>query len=144
MPSPLIIIAMLSLVVSIVVIVRVRRAHAEDVRTLKKSVWYVVAFVPVLGAVGWFWLGRPERGPSGKRVAKDSSGRGKRHKMSSDRQIVVDRLTSDIRTRPPRPLGGSADSPRSPGSLSDRAARSGSSAPDPSETSSVTAAYDQE
>lgn len=144
MPSPLIIIAMLSLVVSVVVIVRVHRAHAEDVRTLKKPLWYLVAFVPVLGAIAWAWLGRPERGPSGKRVAKDSSGRGKRQKMSADRQIVVDRLTSDIRTRPPRPLNSSADSPRSPGSLADRAARSASSAPDPSATSPVTAAYEQE
>ncbi|MGV8850866.1 MAG: hypothetical protein ACOH16_15140 [Propionibacteriaceae bacterium] len=144
MPSPLIIIAMLSLVVSIVVIVRVHRAHAEDVRTLKKPLWYLVAFVPVLGAIAWAWLGRPERGPSGKRVAKDRSGRGTRHKISTDRQIVVDRLTSDIRTRPPRSLNGSADSPRSPGSLTERAARSASSAADRSAASPVTAAADQE
>ena len=144
MPSPLTIAVVLSLVVSIFVIVRVHGAHAEDVRTLKKPVWYVVAFVPVLGAIAWAWLGRPERGPSGKRVAKDRSGRGKRQKISADRQIVVDRLTSDIRTRPPRPLGGSADSPRSPGSLADRAARSATSAADRSATSPVTAAYEQE
>ena len=144
MPSPLIIIAMLSLAVSIVVIAGVHRAHAEEVRTLKKPLWYLVAFVPVLGAVGWFWLGRPERGPSGKRVAKDNSGRGKRHKINADRQMVVDRLTSDIRTRPPRPLSGSADSPRSPGSLADRAARSASSAVDRSAASPVTATSDQE
>jgi len=144
MPSPLIIIAMLSLVVSIVVIVRVHRAHAEDVRTLKKPLWYLVAFVPVLGAIAWAWLGRPEPAPSGKRVAKDSSSRGTRQKISTDRQIVVDRLTSDIRTRPPRSLNGSADSPRSPGSLTDRAARSASSAEDRSAASPVTAVSDQE
>jgi hypothetical protein len=140
----LIIIAMLSLVVSIVVIVRVHRVHAEDVRTLKKPLWYLVAFVPVLGAIAWVWLGRPDRGPSGKRVAKDTSGRGTRHKISTDRQIVVDRLTSDIRTRPPRSVNGSADSPRSPGSLTDRAARSASSAEDRFAASPVTAVTDQE
>jgi hypothetical protein len=140
----LIIIAMLSLVVSIVVIVRVHRVHAEDVRTLKKPLWYLVAFVPVLGAIAWVWLGRPDRGPSGKRVAKDTSGRGTRQKISTDRQIVVDRLTSDIRTRPPRSVNGSADSPRSPGSLTDRAARSASSAEDRFAASPVTAVTDQE
>ena len=144
MPSPLIICVVLSLVVSIVVVARVYRAHAEDVRTIKKSLWYLVAFVPVAGAIGWVWLGRPERGPSGKRVAKDRGDRGTRHKISADRQMVVDRLTSDIRTRPPRPLGGSADSPRSPGSLADRAARSATSAEDPSATSPATALVDQE
>jgi hypothetical protein len=135
---------MLSLVVSIVVVMRILRVDAADVRTLKKPLWYVVALVPVVGAVAWVWLGRPERGPSGKRVAKNTSGRGKRQKISADRQLVVDRLTSDIRTRPPRPLGGSADSPRSPGSLADRAARSASSAEDRSATSPVTAVYEQE
>lgn len=144
MPSPLTICVMLSLVVTIVVIVGVFRADPEEVRTMPKHVWYAVAFIPVLGAVGWMWLGRPERGPSGKRVAKNKSGRGKRQKISADRQLVVDRLTSDIRTRPPRPLGGSADSPRSPGSLADRAARSASSAEDRSATSPVTAVYEQE
>jgi hypothetical protein len=130
--------------VSIVVIVRVHRVHAEDVRTLKKPLWYLVAFVPVLGAIAWVWLGRPDRGPSGKRVAKDTSGRGTRQKISTDRQIVVDRLTSDIRTRPPRSVNGSADSPRSPGSLTDRAARSASSAEDRFAASPVTAVSDQE
>jgi hypothetical protein len=114
------------------------------VRTLKKPLWYLVAFVPVLGAIAWVWLGRPDRGPSGKRVAKDTSGRGTRQKISTDRQIVVDRLTSDIRTRPPRSVNGSADSPRSPGSLTDRAARSASSAEDRFAASPVTAVTDQE
>ena len=106
--------------------------------------WYLVAFVPILGAIAWAWIGRPERVVPGKRVAKDRIGLGKRQKISADRQLVVDRLTSDIRTRPPRPLGGSADSPRSPGSLSDRAARSASSAADRSATSPATAAVEQE
>lgn len=144
MPSPLIICVMLSLVVSIVVVVRIMRADVDDVRTMPKHVWLAVAFVPVLGAAAWLWLGRPQFGPTGKRVAKDSNPRGKRQKISADRQLVVDRLTSDIRTRPPRPLGGSADSPRSPGSLADRAARSASSAADRSATSPVTASYEQE
>ena len=139
MPSPVTISVMLSIVVSIVVIVIVMRADAEEVRTLPKYLWYAFAFVPVLCAVGWLWLGRPQHGPSGKRVAKVTSGRGKRHKISADRQMVVDRLTSDIRTRPPRPLGGSADSPRSPGSLADRAARSASSAEDRFAASPITA-----
>ncbi len=139
MPSPLTIIVMLSIVVSIVLIAVIMRAETEEVRLMPKYLWYIVAFVPVVGAVGWFWLGRPERGPSGKRVAKDTSGRGKRQKISADRQMVVDRLTSDIRTRPPRTLGGSADSPRSPGSLADRAARSAASASDQSATSPASA-----
>ena len=144
MPSPLTICVMLSIVVSIIVITIIRRADAEEVRTMPKHVWYAVAFIPVLGAVAWFWLGKPQFGPSGKRVAKDRSGPGKRQKISADRQLVVDRLTSDIRTRPPRTLGGSADSPRSPGSLSDRAARSATSAADRSATSPATAAAEQE
>ncbi len=144
MPSPLTICVMLSLVVSVVAIVDIMRAPADDIRMLRKPLWYVVAFIPLLGAVGWWWQGRPQFGPSGKRVAKDTSSRGKRQKISADRQLVVDRLTSDIRTRPPRPLGGSADSPRSPGSLSDRAARSASSAADRSATSPATAAVEQE
>lgn len=80
MPSPLIIWVMLSLVVSILVIAGVHRVHAEDVRTLKKPLWYLAAFVPVVEAIDWVWLGRPERGPPGKRVAKDRgpAARGRR------------------------------------------------------------------
>lgn len=134
---------MLSIVVSIVAIYDIVKAAPEDVRAVRKTLWYVVALVPIIGAIGWFTMGRPERGPSGKRVAKDRKRRGKRQKISADRQLVVDRLTSDIRTRPPRPYG-SAGSPGSPGSLADRAARSAASAGERSATSPASAVTGQE
>lgn len=134
----------LSTIVSIVAIVDIVKSASADVRTFSKPMWYVVALVPIIGAVGWMGVGRPERGPSGKRVAKDKSTRGKRQKISADRAVIVDRLTSDIRTRPPRSPGSFADSPRSPGSLSDRAIRSASSAAERSAVSPATAAAEQE
>ncbi len=134
---------MLSIVVSIVAIYDIVKAHDDDVRAVRKNLWYVLALVPFIGAIGWFTMGRPERGPSGKRVAKDRSRRGKRHKISADRQVVVDRLTSDVRMRESRPYG-SAGSPGSPGSLAYRAARSAESPGERFATSPASATNSQD
>lgn len=131
----------LSVVVSLVAIVVILRSPAADVRTLRKPFWYLVALVPILGAVAWFVFGRPTHGPSGKRVARERERRGKRTKISADRQVIVDRLTSDVRTREARTSGVTAGSPGSPGSLSARAARSAASALERSASSPATAAY---
>jgi len=143
MPSPWIFIVALSVIVSIVAIYMIHRSSDADVRTLRKPLWYLVALVPIVGAIGWFWLGRPEHGPSGKRVAKDRERRGKRQKFTADRQMIVDRLTSDVRTREARTSGLTAGSPGSPGSLTARA-RSEASALDRSASSPATASYGDE
>ncbi len=134
----------LSVIVSLVAIVVILRSPAADVRTLRKPFWYAVALVPILGAIAWFVFGRPTHGPSGKRVAKERERRGKRTKISADRQVVVDRLTSDVRTREARTSGLTAGSPGSPGSLSARAARSAASALERSASSPATASYSDE
>ena len=144
MPSPwIVVVVAVSLVATFVAVVRIARAQAEDVRTLPKTVWYLVAFVPILGAIGWAWLGRPYYGQPGKRVAKDRERRGKRQKFTADRQMIVDRLTSDVRTREARTSGLTAGSPGSPGSLTARA-RSEASALDRSASSPATASYGDE
>ena len=152
MPSPWIFIVALSVIVSIVAIYMIYRSSDADVRTLRKPLWYLVALVPIVGAIGWFWLGRPEHGPSGKRVAKDRERRGKRQKFTADRQMIVDRLTSDVRTREARTSGLTAGSPGSPGNLAAppqheerrHRARSAPSAVEPSATSPATASYSDE
>jgi hypothetical protein len=145
MPSLwIVVVVAASLVATIVVVVRIARAHAEDVRTLPQTVWYVIAFVPILGAIGWAWLGRPHYAPPGKRVAKDRQRRGKPQKMTADRQMIVDRLTSDVRTREARTSGLTAGSPGSPGSLTARTARSAASAVERSATSPATSSYSAE
>ncbi len=144
MPSLWIVVAVAaSLVATFVVVVRIIRAHAEDVRTLPKTVWYLIAFVPILGAIAWAWLGRPYYVRHGKRVAKDQHRRGKTQKFTADRQVIVDRLTSDVRTREARTSGFSAGSPGSPGSLTARAS-SAPSAVEGSATSPATASYSDE
>jgi hypothetical protein len=40
----------------------VATSRPEDVRGVPKPVWFVILLAPVLGAVLWFALGRPERG----------------------------------------------------------------------------------
>ena len=132
-----------SLVATFVVVARIARAQAEDVRALPKTVWYVIAFIPILGAIGWALLGRPYYARPGKRVAKDRERRGKRQKVTADRQVIVDRLTSDVRTRESRTSGLTAGSPGSPGSLTARA-RSAPSAVEPSAKSPATASYSDE
>ncbi len=117
MPTPWILIVALSVIVSIVAIYTILRAPGADVRTLPKPLWYLLALVPIVGALGWFWLGRPQHGPYGKRVAKDREHRGKPQKITADRQMIVDRLTSDVRTREARTSGLTAGSPGSPGNL---------------------------
>jgi len=54
MPSPSIIFVALSLVVSIAAILMILRSPAADVRMLPKPLWYLVALVPIVGAIGWF------------------------------------------------------------------------------------------
>lgn len=134
----------LSVVVSLVVIYMVVRSPDADVRMLRKPLWYLVALVPIVGAIAWFMYGRPQHGPSGKRVAKDRERRGKRQKISADRQMIVDRLTSDVRTREARTSGMTAASPGSPGSLTARAGGSAQSALDRSASSPATASYSDE
>lgn len=143
MPSPVTLFVAVSVVVSIVAIYLILRTADQDVRTLRKPFWYLVALVPILGAVAWFMFGRPQHGPSGKRVARDREPRGKRQKMTADRQMIVDRLTSDVRTREARISGLTAGSPGSPGSLTARAARSAASARERSATSAA-ASYDED
>src|SRR5664280_817520 len=143
MPSPWIVVVAASLVATIVVVVRIFRAHAADVRTLPKTVWYVIAFIPILGAIAWAWLGRPYYARPGKRVAKDRERRGKPQKISADRQMIVDRLTSDVRTRESRTSGVTAGSPGSPGNLP-AGARSAPSAVERAATSPATASYSDE
>jgi hypothetical protein len=144
MPSPwIVVVVAVSIVATFVVVVRIARAHAEDVRTLPKTVWYLIAFVPILGAIAWAWLGRPYYVKPGKRVAKDRERRGKRQKVTADRQVIVDRLTSDVRTREARTSGITAGSPGSPGNLTARA-RSAPSAVEPSAKSPATASYSDE
>ncbi len=145
MPSPwIVVVVVASLAATFVVVVRIARAHAEDVRTLPKTVWYLVAFVPILGAIGWAWLGRPYYAKPGKRVAKGRERRGKRQKVTPDRQVIVDRLTSDVRTRQARTSGLTAGSPGSPGGLTARAAKSAQSGVEHSATSPATATYREE
>ena len=144
MPSPwIVVVVAVSIVATFVVVVRIARAQAEDVRTLPKTAWYLIAFVPILGAIAWAWLGRPYYVKPGKRVAKDRERRGKRQKVTADRQVIVDRLTSDVRTRESRTSGLTAGSPGSPGSLTARA-RSAPSAVEPSAKSPATASYSDE
>jgi hypothetical protein len=144
MSTPWIAFVALSAVVSIVAIVLILVSPAADVRMLRKPLWIVIALVPILGAVAWLAYGRPKRQPVGKRVAKERRAHGKRQKISADRQVVVDRLTSDIRTRPAQTSAPSAISPESPGSLRARAARSAQSAAERSATSPATASYHEE
>jgi hypothetical protein len=144
MPTWIVVVVVaVSLVATIVVVVRIFRAHAADVRTLPKTVWYVIAFIPILGAIGWALLGRPYHVQHGKRVAKDRERRGKPQKITADRQMIVDRLTSDVRTREARTSGVTAGSPGSPGNLPARA-RSAPSAVERSATSPATASYSDE
>ena len=144
MPSPwIVVVVAVSLVATIVAVVRIFRAPAADVRTLPKTVWYVIAFIPILGAIGWAFLGRPYYVRPGKRVAKDRERRGKPQKITADRQMIVDRLTSDVRTREARTSGITAGSPGSPGNLTARA-RSAPSAVEPSAKSPATASYSDE
>ena len=153
MPSPwIVVVVAVSLVATFVAVVRIARAQAEDVRTLPKTAWYVIAFIPILGAIGWAWLGRPHHVQPGKRVAKDREHRGKPQKITPDRQMIVDRLTSDVRTREARTSGVTAGSPGSPGNLpplpqhEERRlrARSAPSAVEPSAKSPATASYSDE
>ncbi|MBI4898908.1 MAG: PLDc_N domain-containing protein [Actinobacteria bacterium] len=145
MPTPWTVIVTLSVIVSIVVVVLVLVAPPADVRLLRKPLWIVVALVPIVGAVLWLVFGKPLRPVAGKRVAKEKRRpSSKRQKINADRQVVVDRLTSDIRTRPPRISGSSAGSPGSPGSLTARAARSAQSAQEQSAVSPATATYSDE
>jgi len=153
MPSPWIaVVVAVSLVATFVVVARINRVHAEDVRTLPKTVWYLLAFVPILGAIAWAWLGRPYHVKPGKRVDKDRQRRGKTQKITADRQMIVDRLTSDVRTREARTSGVTAGSPGSPGNLAAlpqheerrHRARSAPSAVEPSATSPATASYSDE
>ena len=152
MPTWIVVAVAVSLVGTFVVVVRIARAHAEDVRTLPKTVWYLIAFVPILGAIGWAWLGRPHHVQPGKRVAKDREHRGKPQKITPDRQMIVDRLTSDVRTREARTSGVTAGSPGSPGNLAAlpqheerrRRARSGASAVERSATSPATVSFSDE
>jgi len=144
MPSPwIVVVVAVSLVATIVVVVRIFRAHAADVRTLPKTAWYLIALIPILGAIGWAWLGRPYYVQPGKRVAKDRERRGKPQKMTADRQMIVDRLTSDVRTREARTSGVTAGSPGSPGNLPARD-RSAPSDVERSATSPATASYSDE
>ena len=144
MPTWIVVVVVaVSLVATFVVVVRIARAHAEDVRTLPKTVLYLVAFVPILGAIGWAWLGRPYYVQPGKRVAKDRERRGKPQKITTDRQMIVDRLTSDVRTREALTSGVTAGSPGSPGNLPARA-MSAPSAVERSATSPATASYSDE
>jgi len=140
MQSPWTLFVALSVVVSVIAIYMILKSPTAYVRTLPKPFWYLVALVPVVGAIAWFMYGRPQHGPSGKRVAKDRKRRGKRQKISADRQMIVDRLTSDVRTREARSSGLTAGSPGSPGSLTARA-RSAESALDRSASSPVSAPY---
>ncbi len=140
MQSPWTLFVALSVVVSVIAIYMILKSPTAYVRTLPKPFWYLVALVPVVGAIAWFMYGRPQHGPSGKRVAKDRERRGKRQKISADRQMIVDRLTSDVRTREARSSGLTAGSPGSPGSLTARA-RSAESALDRSASSPVSAPY---
>lgn len=143
MTSPWIAFLALSAGVSLVTLVLVLIAPAPDVRRLSKRVWAVIALVPVLGAVLWLSLGRPKRAPVGKRVAKERRRPTTRQKITADRQVVVDRLTSDIRARETRTSGPSALSPESPG-LTVRPARSAESGPRRSAGSPATASYREE
>ena len=140
MQSPWTLFVALSVVVSVIAIYMILKSPTAYVRTLPKPFWYLVALVPIVGAIAWFMYGRPQHGPSGKRVAKDRERRGKRQKISADRQMIVDRLTSDVRTREARSSGLTAGSPGSPGSLTARA-RSAESAVDRSASSPVSAPY---
>jgi len=153
MPSPwIVVVVAVSLVATFVAVVRIARAQAEDVRTLPKTAWYVIAFIPILGAIGWALLGRPHHVRPGKRVAKDRERRGKPQKITADRQMIVDRLTSDVRTREARTSGVTAGSPGSPGNLPAlpqheerrRRARSGASAVERSATSPATVSFSDE
>lgn len=134
----------LSAVVSIVAIALVLVSPAQDVRVLRKPLWLVIALVPILGAVAWLAFGRPKRAPVGKRVAKERPRLPTKHqKISADRQVVVDRLTSDIRARTARTSGSSALSPGSPGSLTARA-QSAQSAAERSANSPATASHTED
>jgi hypothetical protein len=130
MPSLLIgVVVTLSVVATIVVLLRIFRAQADDIRMLPKTVWYLIAIVPVAGALAWAMLGRPLYVAPGKRVAKDRQPRGRRQKkMNADRQLIVDRLTSDVRTREARTSAMTAGSPGTPENLIARADASAASA----------------
>ena len=144
MQSPWTLFVALSVVVSVIAIYMILKAPIAYVRTLRKPLWYLVALVPIVGAIAWFMYGRPQHGPSGKRVAKDRERRGRRQKISADRQMIVDRLTSDVRTREARSSGMTAASPGSPGSLTARASTSSTSALERSASSPVSAPYRDE
>ena len=57
-------IALSLLTLQVYALVDLVRADSDEVRTIPKSLWFVVWLIPILGPVAWLLLGRPQVGPS--------------------------------------------------------------------------------
>jgi hypothetical protein len=40
----------------------------RGLRSLRKSVWFLIVLIPIAGPLLWFFLGRPRRGSGGQRT----------------------------------------------------------------------------
>jgi hypothetical protein len=57
-------IALSLLTLQVYALVDLVRADSDEVRTIPKSLWFLVWLIPILGPVAWLLLGRPQVGPS--------------------------------------------------------------------------------
>ena len=66
----LIIAALVALAVTVYALIECIRTPARDVRSISKPAWILaIVLLPLIGALLWFWLGRPRYGSDGTRPA---------------------------------------------------------------------------
>lgn len=58
------VIALALLTLQVYALVDLVRANSDEVRTIPKSLWFVVWLIPVLGPIAYLLLGRPQVDPS--------------------------------------------------------------------------------
>jgi len=59
----LILVALVALAVTLYALIECIRTRPRDVRSLSKPAWVLaIVLLPLIGAVLWFWLGRPRKG----------------------------------------------------------------------------------
>ncbi|GER22473.1 hypothetical protein NCCP1664_09700 [Zafaria cholistanensis] len=63
----LILVALVALAVTLYALIECVRTRPGEVRSLSKPAWVLaILLLPLVGAVLWFWLGRPRKGTGGK------------------------------------------------------------------------------
>jgi hypothetical protein len=66
----IIIAALVALAVTVYALIECIRTPAHDVRSISKPAWILaIVLLPLIGALLWFWLGRPRYGSDGARPA---------------------------------------------------------------------------